>query len=109
MIVWPLTMMCNGEGVVIEPYGREFGFLRIANVNRRLMVPAFAGGKFRLQVAPVAGTLDSGVSSSARICAPEQTQAEGSPKNIHTEPRLGDARMWEMGFDRCCWHVASGE
>jgi hypothetical protein len=45
--------------VVIEPYGREFGFLRIANVNRRLMVPAFAGGKFRLQVAPVAGTLVS--------------------------------------------------
>ena len=39
--------------LVVEAKWRQVSFSRIADVNRRLVVPGVAGRKFRVQVAPM--------------------------------------------------------
>src|SRR5271156_3806554 len=40
---------------VFEPYGGEFGFLRVLNVDGRLFPANFAGSVLRVQVTPMIG------------------------------------------------------
>ena len=40
---------------VFESYGREIGFLRASNVNRRLFLAGVAGSVIRIEVTPMLG------------------------------------------------------
>ena len=42
--------------LVFESQGRELSFLRISNIDGRLLFAVFAGGICRIQVAPVFGS-----------------------------------------------------